>query len=240
VNNLYHSLLLQFIQTNTIINPRKQLFFQIQNMDFFNSNNNYMDIHPEDFIKSLLFYIVCIFFLSIIVYILYNITIKIIGVCGKAYESFRRRTTKEGMSPSSRWNRSARYLNRYNGLIPQNRQYTSSAMFPIDHNPRGDHVLQYLLKQEAGKPQSNGSPESVSVLGISTKTTVPDTSALPAAVQSGVVENASEVAQYTNPRTNPVPSILTQVKLSPTGNIEGNSEDAQSRVSEGFRRRRLA
>jgi hypothetical protein len=208
-------------------------------MDFFNSNNNYMDIHPEDFIKSLLFYVVCIFFLSIIVYILYNITIKIIGVCGKAYESFRHHN-KESMSPSNRWNRSARYLNRYNGLIPQNKQYKSAGVYPIDINPRGDHVLQYLLKQEAGKPQSNGSPESVSVLGISTKTTVPDTSALPAAVQSGVVENASEVAQYTNPRTNPVPGILTQVKLSPTGNIEGNSEDTQSRVSESFRRRRLA
>jgi hypothetical protein len=205
-------------------------------MDFFNNKPNYMDIQPQDFIKSLLFYVVCIFLLSIIVYILYNATIKIIGVCSHAYESFR---SKERMSPSSRWNRSARYLNRYNGLIAQNKQYKSTAAFPLDPNRRGDHSLQYLLKQEAGKPQANGSPESVNALGISTKTTVPDTSALPAAVQSGVVENASEVAQYTNPRTNPTPSILTQVKLSPAGNIEGNPEAAQP-VSEGFRKRRRA
>jgi hypothetical protein len=212
-------------------------------MDFYKTfkNKNYLDTQPSDFIKSLIFYVACIFILSIIVYILYNATIKTIK--------------KESMSPSSRWNRSARYLNRYNGLLPQNKQYTSTATFPPDPNHRGDHSLQYLLKQEAGKPQSNGSPDSVNALGISTRTAVPDTSALPAAVQSGVVENASEVAQYTNPRTNPTPAILNRLKLSPAGNLEGNHlegnrmegklegnrmEDAQSRVSEGFRKRRRA
>jgi hypothetical protein len=137
-------------------------------------------------VQSLLFYTICIFVVSIIVYILYHAAVKMISSCKKSSETFK---VKEGMSPSNRWNRSSRYLNKYNGLVGENKQYTSDAKFPIDQNPRGDHLFSYLLKTSKDGPVAAEAVENVSV---DTKPIISDTSDLPAVVQKGTVENAEE------------------------------------------------
>jgi hypothetical protein len=122
--------------------------------------------------------------------------------------------TKEGMSPSSRWNRSARYLNKYNGLVSDKKQYvlTNPQDTPPDPNLRGNHNFDYLLKD----------------VGLNLKGVTPDTSSLPAVVQKGVVENAEQPSEYTNTRTNP--ESIKETKLS-----IGNTEGGLSQNPEGFK-----
>jgi hypothetical protein len=182
-------------------------------------------MNTSEIFQSLLFYTVCVFVLSIIVYVLYHTALKTYSICGKAYESFR---TKERMSPSNRWNRSARYLNKYNGLVGSNKQYKSTnPVFPIDQNPRGDRILKHLLKENKDSAVAS---ESVENVFVDTKPIIPDTSDLPAVVQKGTVENAFGAKDYTNPRINP--AIIQDVKLS-DGNIEGGLS-----LTETFRRKK--
>jgi hypothetical protein len=195
---------------------------------FYTTGPSYMDSITKDLFQKMLFYVVCVVVLSAIVYILYKVALKVVGGCGKAYESFQ---LKESMSPNSRWNRTARYLNTYNGLVSEKKQYTSDKVIPPDPNQRGDHMFHHLLKREEGKVQTNGSPESVSVVGINTRSQVPDTAALSPEVQRGIIENASNSSDYVNPRTNP--ANLVGAKLS-----NGNKEGGLSIAPEGFDQRR--
>jgi hypothetical protein len=177
-----------------------------------------------DAFQTLLFYTVCIFILCLIVYVLYHTTVKSVSLCRRAYESFR---VKERMSPANRWNRSSRYLNRPNGLMPSNKQYKQTSVFAYDTNPRGDRLLSHLLKETKDGPVA---AEAVENVVVDTTPVIPDTSDLPAVVQKGTVENAPEVKDYTNSRINP--TLIQDVKLS-DGNIEGGIS-----VSENFRRKR--
>jgi hypothetical protein len=131
------------------------------------------------------------------------------------------------MSPANRWNRSGRFLNKYNGLVASNKQYKSNGVFPIDNNPRGDRLLSHLLKETKDGPVA---AESVENVVVDTKPIIPDTSDLPAVVQKGTIENAAAAKDYTNSRINP--GLIQDVKLS-DGNIEGGIS-----LSENFRRKR--
>jgi altronate dehydratase len=182
-----------------------------------------LDSSGSEIFQTLLFYTICVFVLSLVVYVLYHSAVKGLSLCSGMYESFH---LKEGMSPANRWNRSARYLNKYNGLVASNKQYKSDGVYPIDSNPRGDRILKHLLKENKDGVVAAEAVENVSV---DTKPIVPDTSDLPAVVQKGTIENGDGVKDYTNPRINP--TIIQDVKLS-DGNVEGGLS-----VTENFRRK---
>jgi hypothetical protein len=205
-------------------------FFKMSSQEFFSNRSDFLNSSGKDLLEAVIFYVICIFILSIIVYVLYQTALKTITKCGRAYEQFK---LKEGMSPQTRWNRSARYLNSYNGLLASDKQNTkSNAPIPTDINPRGNHVFKWLLKESEDKTQTNQSPDSIYAAGLDARPLVPDFSVLPVVSQNGVVENAEKAKNYTNSRLEP-PQI-SDLNLS----VHKNTEGGLSTDVEGFKRRR--
>jgi hypothetical protein len=179
---------------------------------------------PLSILMQIITFAIYIAIISFIVYLLYNGFVATFQTCH----------TKEGMSPAARYGRAGRLLNKPNGLIPLDKQIKDGTPFPMGTNKRGgDNTFSYLLKE-------NTSPATMK---LDLKTLVPDTSELPAPVQSGIIDGGTTETEYKNNKINP--SNIQDLKLSANGKLENvntvngfsNMTDSTSVGGEKFRKR---
>lgn len=124
---------------------------------------------------------------------------------------------KEAMSPAQRWTKARKFRTSPNGLLPSDKQPTETLPYMREaSSERGDRAMSYMLpdagsgsglnisdmdalKSGAGAIASSGYDSSVSV---------PDTSALPAETQSGVIDTEKLESGNFSPNPRVQPSFL--------------------------------
>ena len=122
---------------------------------------------------------------------------------------------KEAMSPAQRWTRARKFRTSPNGLLPSDKQPTETLPYMSEAtSERGDRAMSYMLpsgdsglnisevdalKSGAGAIAGSGYDASVSV---------PDTSALPAETQTGVIDTEKIESGSFSPNPRVQPSFL--------------------------------
>lgn len=149
---------------------------------------------------------------------------------------------KEAMSPAQRFSNAAKYVGKYNGLLPEDKQSTgtSSLTFPFT-NDRGDRSMSYLLPEskaaevpaEPVQSALNVSPEDALKAGAGAiagtdfdDNSIPSTEGLPAEVQSGVRENFCGANTRACPTVGPV-HVRNELQ---TGGISTGKEGFRPRL----------
>jgi len=137
---------------------------------------------------------------------------------------------KEGYPRGAAWSMAKKMSGKYNPLVADNKQFLhNNPVEPMLTNSRGDFAAEYI----SGRPTLSQRKLEISpivpfsTINIDTSKTIPDTSDLPAEVQSGVVESALNV---TNTRA--VPASVMELDLENNGDAKRVGVDA-----EGFRTR---
>lgn len=137
---------------------------------------------------------------------------------------------KEAMSPAQRWTKARKYRTSQNGLTPSWNQPTETLPY-IDEasSERGDRSMSYMLAEDSGSSLNITNEEAlksgagaIGGSGYDSSVSVPDTSALPAETQTGVIN--TETSDPTNFSPNPrvSPSFLeTSTTFAPN---EGSQE----------------
>jgi hypothetical protein len=169
----------------------------------------------------------------IAVYIKLSFVIKQQGFQISVLLKHDREAFKEAMSPAQRWTKAAKYAKLNNGLMPSGERITVDEVEAYEaSNERGDRPMSYLIpensslnitKEEALKSGAN----AIGGSGFDSSVSVPDTSALPAETQTGVINN--ETTDPNNFSLNPrvSPSFLeTSTTFAPN---EGSQERYRAR-----------
>lgn len=144
---------------------------------------------------------------------------------------------KEGFSPVQRFTAARKYRNASNGLMPSWKQPTGESCYLSEAtSERGDRPMKYMLASK-GNGRRSGESSGLNITteealksgagaiggsGYDSSVSVPDTSALPAETQTGVIN--TETADPTNFSPNPrvSPSFLeTSTTFAPN---EGSQE----------------
>lgn len=124
-----------------------------------------------------------------------------------------REAFKEAMSPAQRWTRARKYRDAQNGLMPSwNQPKDNRPIMSMSTTERGDRPMSYLMlggnEQTAIDPIDalKSGANAIGDAGFDTSVSVPDTSALPAETQTGVIDNSTATTDAnfsSNPRVNP-------------------------------------
>ena len=120
---------------------------------------------------------------------------------------------KEAMSPAQRWTKARKFRTSPNGLAPSWKQPTETLPY-LDSasNSRGDRAMSYLIAGSGGSGLNITEEEAlksgagaIGGSGYDSSVSVPDTSALPAETQTGVIDTEkTDPANFnTNPRASP-------------------------------------
>ena len=120
---------------------------------------------------------------------------------------------KEAMSPAQRWTKARKFRTAPNGLAPSWKQPTETLPY-LDSasNSRGDRAMSYLIAGSGGSGLNITEEEAlksgagaIGGSGYDSSVSVPDTSALPAETQTGVIDTEkTDPANFnTNPRASP-------------------------------------
>lgn len=140
---------------------------------------------------------------------------------------------KEALSPAQRWTMARKYRTSQNGLTPSWKQPTEVLPYmEAETNMRGDKPMSYLVRSNSG---INITPEDAMKSGagaiggttFDSSVSIPDTSALPAETQTGVIDTQKiNPANFsTNPRFSP--SFLeTSTTFAPN---EGSQERCRAK-----------
>ena len=118
---------------------------------------------------------------------------------------------KEAMSPAQRWTKARKYRTSPNGLLPSDKQPKETLPFMRETTTeRGDRAMDYLLPESSGLNISDvdalkSGAGAIASSGYDSTVSVPDTSALPAETQTGVIdtENLEPGNFSANPRVQP-------------------------------------
>ena len=120
---------------------------------------------------------------------------------------------KEAMSPAQRWTKARKYRTSPNGLLPSDKQ--PSEALPVMSelsSERGDRAMSYMLPNGSGRKLDvsdidalKSGAGAIASSGYDSSVSVPDTSALPAETQSGVIDTEKiEAGSFSpNPRVQP-------------------------------------
>ena len=101
---------------------------------------------------------------------------------------------KEAMSPAQRWTKARKYRTSPNGLLPSDKQPKETLPFMRETTTeRGDRAMDYLLPESSGLNISDvdalkSGAGAIASSGYDSTVSVPDTSALPAETQTGVID----------------------------------------------------
>lgn len=120
---------------------------------------------------------------------------------------------KEAMSPAQRWTKARKYRTSPNGLLPSDKQ--PSEALPVMSelsSERGDRAMSYMMPSGSGSKLDVSNIDAlksgagaIASSGYDSSVSVPDTSALPAETQSGVIDTEKiEAGSFSpNPRVQP-------------------------------------
>ena len=117
---------------------------------------------------------------------------------------------KEAMSPAQRWTRARKYRTSNNGLMPSWNQPKEKLPY-LDEatSERGDRSMSYMLGNSkldvSSKDLLKSGANAITGSGYDSSVSMPDTSALPAETQTGVIDTSTaDPSNYSlNPRVSP-------------------------------------
>ena len=122
---------------------------------------------------------------------------------------------KEAMSPAQRWTRARKFRSSPNGLLPSDKQPTETypAYMREATTERGDRPMSYMLPESRGLDVSDidalkSGAGAIAASGYDSSVSVPDTSALPAETQSGVIDTEKIESGNFSPNPRVQPSFL--------------------------------
>ena len=164
---------------------------------------------------TLFFVNILLVIVIIAVYVKLSIVIKQQGFQISVLLKHDKEAFKEAMSPAQRWTKARKFRTSPNGLLPSDKQPTETLPYMSEaSSERGDRAMSYMLpsggsglnisdvdalKSGAGAIAGSGYDSSVSV---------PDTSALPAETQSGVIDTEKLDSGNFSPNPRVQPSFL--------------------------------
>lgn len=135
---------------------------------------------------------------------------------------------KEAMSPAQRLTKARKFRTSPNGLMPSWNQPTEKLPYMNElSSSRGDRPMSYMLSSSSGlnitdEEALKSGANAIGGSGYDTSVSVPDTSALPAETQTGVINTETASAGNFSPNPRVSPSFLdTSTTFAPN---EGSQE----------------
>jgi len=130
---------------------------------------------------------------------------------------------KEAMSPGQRFGNARKYRGAYNALMPDDKQVPPTDEYiPTLSNSRGDRSMSYLFATNVTDADLHKAGANVLPQISHETSSIQDTSALPAVVQTGLINTEDiDPANYSvNPRSNP--SAIMDGKTTMPNKIVGS------------------